>query len=993
MMRRACRAEIGAGGGGTVRRAIVLGILMAPAAGVAGEALLPVPRAEQPARALVVVDWAPRRMEDRPADLAIRSLQGIVNRNADRPFLWVGRTPRTGSEGWWLDRFVEMDLVDPDPEVIPPEEMFRRYGAQARGIVIPPDVPDGFHLALMLAAVRDLIVATPEIADAWDLPRDDVVDLRDPDLGLSRFADCLEYALRELVQPGLIGRAGLLFTRGDLVAATAVADYVVAHRLFSFTWRQEDTEREREVLERVLHMLPDGIPVFGSVGGGAAAGYETEGHLIALISRFGKYSLGCGGAPNLSLQSGWPPPELPVPRPVGPETVDRDTIYVVIQQSDGDNANTYRTHIPRRGIWDRRGRIPMGWTLGGGVPELMPGVMRYYTDHAPLAEGDEFILGLSGAGYTWPAEFARSLPPERAGAAWAHFLELTEAARARIGNGVVCVHHYAERGDWKAGPEIWRRYLESAGGTTALLNGYNRIAHRYGRPYSMCGGRPVFHTAVDAQWGDPDLAGRIRAAAGTERPAFVHLFWISHLVDMDWAIESVAAFPPDIVVVSPSRFVDLFDQARENGWVGALPPGATDPAEHRIQEPLRLDDGAPMIASYFFPTWWEPWKSSDAAVAADMKRLAALGVNTLLVDTQPSQAMDRDWHWLDRAHAMARESGLSILGWMEAKGGRDMGQSEDRAARAAAFLGRGIRLAQKQDGVRQNALVWDASFEEALAHYADLYLQRYLETGAVLRVQWHGDVRPVVALNVEAGWEDVSFDAETNARFREWLMDKYGVISTLNAAWGTRFASFDAIDPADPALIDLDLPPSAPDTPALADHIAFRAELVNRAMARTADRLRRKYPDLVFATEVPYPWRCSHPHAEGYRRRNACVPELVDYADILVWRTTETLDADEEAAALDVIMSGKKLILAHRTCQGSARWTAPPEEFVDIWSAEAAVFGHGLGFYSWNEMVDCHVVANPAGVGRPEFAVTDEDSARMIDNLGRVIEAYRVFFQ
>ena len=941
----------------------------------------------------MIVDWAPQSMDDRMPDLAIRSLQGLVNRSAEHPFLWVGLDRRVGSEGWWLDRFVEMGLVDPDPEVIPPEEMFRRYGEQAGGIVVPPDVRDGFHLALMVAAANDLVVATPEVAAAWDLPRDTVVDLRDPALGLSTFADCLGYALRELVRPGKIGRAGLCFTRGDLVRATALADYVVAQRLFTFTWHQDDADREREALEDVLTALPDCIPVFGSVGGGVQAGYETEGHLIALISRYGKFSLGCGTTPNLSLQSGWPAPELPAPQPVGPETVDRDTIYVMIQQSDGDNANTYRTHIPRREIWQRRGEVPMGWSLGGGVPDLLPGVVRYYTDREPIAVGDEFLLGLSGAGYTWPAEFGRSLSPERAAAAWARFLDLTGAARARIGNGLVCVHHYEERGDWKIGPEIWRRYFDGTAGTTALLNGYNRIAQRYGRPYSVCDGRPVFHTTVDRQWGDPDLAGTIRAAAGPERPSFVQLFWISHRVDMDWGIESIASFPGDIVVVSPSRFVELFDQAREKGWAGTLPADAADPAEHELREPLRTAGGKPLVAAYFFPTWWEPWKSSDAAVLADMKRLAALGVNTLLIDTQPSQAMDRDWHWLDRTHALAREAGLSVLGWMEAKGGRDMGQSEERAERVAAFLGKGIRLARKRDGVHQNALVWDSTFEEALAGYADLYLERYLDTGAVLRVHWRGEIRPVAALNVEAGWEDVSFDGETNERFRTWLLEKYGAVSSLNAAWGTRLASFDDVDPGDEDLIDLQLPPTVADSAALADHIAFRAETVNAALARTSERLRLRYPDLVFATEVPYPFRCPHPHAAGYRRRNACVPALVDYADILVWRTTETLNADEEAAALDVIMDGKTLILAHRTCKGSGRWTASPAEFVDIWSAEAAAFGHGLGFYSWNEMVDCHVVANPTGVGRPEHAVAEDESARMIRNLGRVIESYLAFYE
>ena len=33
-----------------------------------------------------------------------------------------------------------------------------------------------------------------------------------------------------------------------------------------------------------------------------------------------------------------------------------------------------------------------------------------------------------------------------------------------------------------------------------------------------------------------------------------------------------------------------------------------------VREPIRLANGEPMVAIYYFPHWWEPWKSNDAVI-------------------------------------------------------------------------------------------------------------------------------------------------------------------------------------------------------------------------------------------------------------------------------------------------------------------------------------------------------------------------------------------
>lgn len=75
-------------------------------------------------------------------------------------------------------------------------------------------------------------------------------------------------------------------------------------------------------------------------------------------------------------------------------------------------------------------------------------------------------------------------------------------------------------------------------------------------------------------------------------------------------------------------------------------------------EPLRLEDGRPLVCVYFFGHWWDPWKSDDEAIRRDLSEIRESGVSVLALDHEWSQAIDGDWKWLDREHRLAREAGL-----------------------------------------------------------------------------------------------------------------------------------------------------------------------------------------------------------------------------------------------------------------------------------------------------------------------------------------------
>jgi hypothetical protein len=61
-------------------------------------------------------------------------------------------------------------------------------------------------------------------------------------------------------------------------------------------------------------------------------------------------------------------------------------------------------------------------------------------------------------------------------------------------------------------------------------------------------------------------------------------------------------------------------------------------------------------------------------------------------------------------------------------------------------------------------------------------------------------------------------------------------------------------------------------------------------------------------------------------------------------------------------------------------------ESARLYGAEAAESGNGLGFYSFNEMVDVHVAS---GGGVASMTVSEEQSRVMLERLGAIVEGYR----
>lgn len=414
------------------------------------------------------------------------------------------------------------------------------------------------------------------------------------------------------------------------------------------------------------------------------------------------------------------------------------------------------------------------------------------------------------------------------------------------------------------------------------------------------------------------------------------------------------------------------------------------PACLSASDALRLADGKPLVGVYFFTHWWEPWRSSDEKILQDLKRLKSLGYNTVFLDSEWSQMIDGDWKLLDRGHRLAKQAGMQILPWLSAKVWADIAENERRRNLVKDMYGVTLDMGIGRDGKMNRTKPYDPAVIEAGTRYCKQYIERYLKDGALLHVVWEGRLRPVVAPTVELEWEG-SCDPLTQQMFRAWLKAKYSDdISRLNTAWGTSFGGFERVDLCDAKTFDLaaHCEGKAAHPNAVEDHVEFRSQVQDNCLAEIKRRLLADCPDLLIATELPYQFESTHPHAIGYRVKNGANPSAAHHADILVIRATDSLTPAEEKLLIGYKKrTGQQVVLTYRTYSqwgrmllDGARTTGDMKK---LYAGQAARLAEGFGFYSWNEMVDTHVVPDPSPSFNPaNRSVSPEESQAVIEALG-----------
>jgi beta-galactosidase len=241
-----------------------------------------------------------------------------------------------------------------------------------------------------------------------------------------------------------------------------------------------------------------------------------------------------------------------------------------------------------------------------------------------------------------------------------------------------------------------------------------------------------------------------------------------------------------------------------------------------------MGDGEAMrLGVCYYPEHWpeEVW-------ANDAQRMADIGITRVRIGEFAWSRIEPDpgrlvWDWLDRAVETLHAAGHGIImgtptatppKWLVDKH-PDM-IAVDAAGNARKF------------GSRRHYSFSSPTYAEEARRIVTQIAERYGNHPAI--VSWQTDN--------EYGCHDtvLSYCRNAAAAFRRWLADKYGDITTLNAAWGTVFwsqeyRSFDEIDPPN-------LTVTAPNPAHVLDYRRFASDEVVKFNRMQADILRAASP-------------------------------------------------------------------------------------------------------------------------------------------------------
>ena len=500
------------------------------------------PKLTPPSRHLYVADVRHLPQEQ---TLLLASVQGIVNRRQPRIYLIT-----SDDDKFWLDQMQAQYQTDQPVFVADPLSLVQTFRSELKGAVVAdPNVYVSPCLAVDIAGLSDLAIATPALASRLGLPI--VSDLRGK---FTDDADALRYARTQLLphlnpflslclDPPLLGSQV-----DDIISARGSCFWITGPKAQSKPGANEAAERSE--ITKTFAQMPLNAVVRGFWWHGDGQGLdETPG--VALGSRYGKITTVSDYVANFSVSSGiWLAGLKQKQQPPAPR-LDRRKVYVAITLSDGDN------FCPWRGVFRQfmddplYGTIPVAFGMGPSLIDTAPNQAQWYYAHA--APTTEFLCDVSGAGYIYPTDWAKALADRPA--QLQEFYNLTSRYMDRMDMHTVRLMNVGTSDIAAAGQDL--------PGVRFLMPDYG-LAGESGYPqytYTLPTGQPVFRGASDGP-AAATLAAEIRAHAGSARPAFLNSFvyiWGAHMADLK---QMLTLLGPDYVPVTPTQLNALYREAQ-----------------------------------------------------------------------------------------------------------------------------------------------------------------------------------------------------------------------------------------------------------------------------------------------------------------------------------------------------------------------------------------------------------------------------------------------
>jgi hypothetical protein len=484
------------------------------------------PRAKVTAKTLWLMD---RPVGD--AALLLGSLQGVLANAGETQLLF-----RDGAYRQYLE-YTDAEIVEKSGPETQPEALLNAFADVLNGYVLCDEA--GAQAAVSVAGVLQAVVVPESLqsaAEAADLTMlEDVRGWSDLTLRRSRYFSQLSRTVA-FSQP--------------VSYAPKLVDYaVMAGAYFGFC----DSDNQL-ALRGQYAFLRDNAVVFG--WNSVLGEYGT----VKALSSLNACLIPADHACNLSVLSGFPSVDLKQATADESASVESPHHTVCLFMSDGDNLqwilSSYNTatHFAS----PLRGKFPMGWGLPASLNAAAPAMASWL--YANAAPGDEFIMMLSGLGYTFPSHWTNPFALRRMDRALSEQMAKADLHIAAVLDDGGFSHRALDvlAGQESVSGVFWLDYSDYAGmkGSERLSHGKPIVSAKYKLWYDHPGGSPEeIAAAVNAASRDPSDPDAyslivIHAWSGLDSEGN-----FSGSGDAMAAVDKmVAAFDDDVRVVTPSAF-------------------------------------------------------------------------------------------------------------------------------------------------------------------------------------------------------------------------------------------------------------------------------------------------------------------------------------------------------------------------------------------------------------------------------------------------------
>ena len=493
---------------------------------------VPFPKAKVRAEKLLLL---PRPEGD--AALALGSLQGVLANVSGTQLLF-----RDGAYGAYLE-CADVRIEERAGESASPGALLKEFAPFVNGYVLCDGA--GAQAAVSVAGVLHAAVipeSLREAAEAAGLPLlEDARGWTDGTLRRSRYF-------------GMLSRT-VAFSQPVSLAPKLVDYAVMCGGYFGFS----DSD-SRWDCRKTYAFLRDNAVVFG--WNPVLGEYGT----VAALSSLNACLIPADHACNLSVLSGFPSAGLK--QTVREEEAGTEPGHTVcLFMSDGDNLQWMLTAFTDGAHFGSplRGRFPMGWGVPASLNTAAPAMAEWLYRNA--SENDEFLLQLSGLGYTFPSKWSNPFALRRMDRALSEEMERSDLRIAAVldDGGFSCRSLDVLAANRGVSAVFYLDFADYAG-----LNGAARLSH----------GKPVVSARYKLWQGAPggspeEIAAAVNAAPKDPADPDAYSLIVVHAWsgldgggnftgygDTMAAVERmVAAFDGDVRVVTPSVFASALADA------------------------------------------------------------------------------------------------------------------------------------------------------------------------------------------------------------------------------------------------------------------------------------------------------------------------------------------------------------------------------------------------------------------------------------------------